>query len=152
VIPLPGDYDSIWLRALRKVRSLISVITSAKQFQLAQLQDRGLEEGMRSVMGTLGFGHVGERAPVGHQNVSAYTEMLLIKRLWADEYGDETTKKVYDAYLKSLETELFARSHTLKTIVGPVAEAVEELVEAVKRMPFTEESEESGVGEGESST
>jgi len=147
-----GAYDTLWLRALRKVRSLISVITRAKQFQLAQLEKRGIEEGMQMVAGTLGFGHVGERAPVSQQNVQAYAKMLLLKRLWADCYGDEETKSVFGAYLKALETEMFARSHTLKSVLGPVAEAVEELVEVVRRMPIEEEGGERGMGESEASS
>ena len=125
---MPDNYERTWLRIVNKLRSMITVISKSQYFALANLKDRGITEGMQFVTGTLGLGQIGERAPVSKENLQAYTDMLLLYELWPKSYGNEKTKDIFGAFLKAVETELFARSHNEKTVMGPVAEAVSTLV------------------------
>jgi hypothetical protein len=121
---MPDSYEKTWLRVVRKINNLIKTIAKIKTFQYENVKDRGIEEGIKFAIGTIGMGQIGDRAPVNHTNLQAYVDMLQIYKLWAEKYGDEKTKEIFEVFLRAAETELFARSHTEKTILGAVAEAL----------------------------
>jgi len=120
---MPESSEKIWLRIVRKITSLVRNVSKIKETQLNNVKERGIPEGMQFVFGTLGMGQIGDRFPVGQKNLEAYTEMLLIYKMWAERYGDEKVKKIFEAFLRAAETELFARSHKEKTAIGAIAEA-----------------------------
>jgi len=134
--------ETFYMRMLRRLRAMISVVTRAKQFQFSQLEGTGIERGMRVSAGTIGFGNLGDRAPVSDRNLRAYTRMLLRVRGLINKYGDEEDKETFQAFVEALEVELFARSHRGESVLGPIAEAVAELADIVRRLP-SEEGEES---------
>lgn len=121
---MPDTYEKTWLRVVRKINNLIKTIAKIKTFQYENVKNRGIKEGIKFALGTVGMGQIGDRAPVSHANLQAYVDMLLIYKLWAEKYGDEKTQNIFEEFLRAAETELFARSHTEKTILGAVAEAL----------------------------
>ena len=136
-----SEQETFFMRMLRRLRAMISVVTRAKQFQLAQLEGAGIDRGMRVVAGTIGLGQLGDRAPVSDKNLRAYTRMLLRIRGLIDVYGGEEDRKTFEAFVRALEVELFARSHRGESVLGPVADAVAELADIVRRLPSEGEEE-----------
>jgi len=134
--------ESFYMRMLRRLRSMISVVTRAKQFQLAQLEDTGIKRGMRVTAGTIGFGNLGDRSPVSDKNIRAYSRMLIRQKMLIDRYGSKEARETFRVFIEALETELFARSHRSESVLGPIADAVNEITEAARRRVSLEEETE----------
>ena len=145
--------ESWWYRQIRKLLAMLKIVLKAKKFQYENLQDRGIDEGTRLSVGTQGFGFIGERIPVSKQNLDAYVRMVLREKIWfgnldQDELDVKEAKKVFNMLTRGVEVDLISRSHTERSVLGVIADAVGDVVEKLeRRYSFEEESEGGKEGE-----
>jgi len=154
----PEGYNSIYLRIVDKLNNMIQTILKAKYFQLAQLNSDkkhgiraiGIPEGLRLILSTQGFGLLGERFPISQENLKAYSNLLLIHKTIIEKYGGNKEIEFFEQFLRTVEDALLARSHKQDTILGYVAEAVNELATAVRKVGIRarEEPKSSEGGSG----
>ena len=138
--------DSWFYRQIRKLQSVLKIIIKAKKFQYEQLNDRGIDEGTKLSVGTQGFGFIGERVPVSKTNLDAYVRMILREKAWFGDLDENDSdvkeaKEIFNMLTRGVEVDMIARSHTERSVLGVVADAVGEFVEKIERAYEMEEEE-----------
>lgn len=139
-----SEEKAIRYRILRWFRNLADVVARTKQFQMENVKDKGIERGMQVAAGTIGFGNIGDRHPVNEKNLLAYQDLLLMWKAWS-KYLSVGEIEPLTNLLEAGEVGLFARSHRGLSVLGPVADAVDEILEALRGggpEPEEEEGEE----------
>jgi len=121
-------YETPREKLIKYLRNLLGLLGKEMETRLEEVEGLGLENAMRLVAGTRGFGLIGKRAKIPLKALQAYLELEeLYEELGLDE-ADEETQKVFGAEINSVRTELFARAHTDEMLPSDEARAIADLL------------------------
>lgn len=148
---------SDWLRA-REYKETIELLLRLTQHKLAQITDIIIEKKdgkkvrryrsnvghdpvVRLSVATEGFGLLGERDPAVLENVRALQKLYTMYNLWVWEMmeGGFTREEAEQALepvlllIKGVESELYARSFTLQSVVAPLSRVLAKYTLKLKR-------------------